>query len=100
MPKLLNDFKEQFPDIWTAYEQLKERCDQEGPLDPKTVELIKVGVSAALEHDGGLIAHISQARTAGASPDEIHHAILVVAGLVGIPAVLAAFATAKEYLAS
>lgn len=99
MPKLLDDFKAQFPDIWGAYERLKERCDQQGPLDTKTAELIKVSVSAALEHEGGLIAHISQARTAGASPDEIYHAILLVTGLVGIPAVLAAFATAKDYLA-
>jgi 4-carboxymuconolactone decarboxylase len=98
MPDLLNSFKERYPDAWSAYEQLKAACDRQGPLDAKTVELVKIAVSTAQEHHGGLIAHISQARKAGATEEEIHHAILLTTGLVGIPAVLAAFATAMEYL--
>ncbi|MGB7932172.1 MAG: carboxymuconolactone decarboxylase family protein [Gammaproteobacteria bacterium] len=98
MPDLLNSFKEKYPDTWSAYEQLKTSCDRQGPLDVKTVELVKISVSTALEHKGGLIAHISQARKAGANEDEIYHAILLATGLAGFPAVLAAFGTALEYL--
>ncbi len=98
MPNVLNSFKERFPDTWAAYEQLKNTCDRQGPLDAKTVELAKISISTALEHEGGLVAHISQARKAGASTEEIYHAILLVTGLVGFPSVLAAFGTAKEYL--
>ena len=98
MAELLNNFREQYPDIWKAYEQLKKVTDQKGPLDEKTVELIKVGISAALEHQGGLIAHISQSKKAGADNAEIYHAILVAIGLAGIPAVLASFGVARNYL--
>lgn len=98
MPDLLNSFKEQFPDTWTTYEQLRNSCDRQGPLDAKTVELVKIGISTAQEHEGGLIAHISQAHKAGADKDEIYHAILLATGLAGFPVVLAAFGTAKEYL--
>ena len=98
MPDVLNSFKKRFPDTWAAYEQLKNSCDRQGPLDAKTVELVKISISTAQEHEGGLIAHISQARKAGANEDEIYHAILLATGLAGFPAVLAAFGTAKEYL--
>jgi len=98
MAQLLDDFKSQFPDAWSAYEALRDVCDRAGPLDPKTVQLIKIGISAAMEHEGGLVAHIAQARRAGATDAEIYHAILVVIGLSGIPATLAAFGTAGNAL--
>lgn len=98
MPEVLNSFKERFPDTWAAYEQLKNSCDRQGPLDAKTVELVKISISTAQEHEGGLIAHISQARKTGANADEIYHAILLATSLAGFPAVLAAYGTAKKYL--
>jgi len=98
MPKLLDDFKKDFPDTWQAYEKLKGACDQAGPLDTKTAELIKIGISTAMEHQGGVFAHVSQARKAGATSEEIYHAILLATGLAGFPAALAAFASAKEHL--
>ena len=98
MPETLDHFKAQYPKSWKAYEQLRDTCDAEGPLDRKTIELIKIGISTALEHDGGLVAHISQARKAGATDNEIGHAVLVATGLVGFPSVLAASETARDYL--
>ena len=98
MPETLNDFKTRFPEAWSAYEQLRNVCDQDGPVDRKTAELIKIGISAALQHEGGVVAHISQAKKAGASNAEIYHAVLLATGLAGFPAVLAAVAAAKRYL--
>ncbi len=99
MPELLDNFKKEFPGAWQAYEQLKGACDQ-GALDAKTVELIKIGISTAMKHEGGVVAHISQAQKAGATSDEIYHAILIATGLAGFPAVLAAFASARDQLKS
>ena len=96
MAQLINDFQTQFPDIWAAYNQLKTACDHAGPLDRKTTELIKIGISAAMGHEGGLMAHISQARKAGAQEDEIYQAIMAATGLAGFPAILQAFAAAKK----
>lgn len=96
MAQLLDDFQKQFPAIWEAYTQLKTACDQAGPLDRKTAELIRIGISVAMEHEGGVIAHISQARKAGASDQEISHAIVLATGLTGFPAALKALGAAKE----
>jgi len=98
MAKQLKAFKTKFPKVWTAYEQLRDTCDQSGPLDKKTVELIKVGISAAMEHEGGLVAHVSQAKKAKATDAEIYQAILLATGLAGVPAALAACGSAAEFL--
>jgi 4-carboxymuconolactone decarboxylase len=98
MPATLDTFKKDYAKAWAAYEQLRNACDVAGPLDGKTRELIKIGISVALEHSGGLVAHISQAKKAGAQPPEIYQAILLATGLAGFPAVLGAMATAKKYL--
>ena len=98
MPKTLNDFKKHFPEVWSAYEQLRNTCDNNGSLDRKTGELIKIAVSTALRQEGGVVAHASQAKKAGASDEEVYQAILVAMGQAGFPAVVGAMAAAKEYL--
>jgi AhpD family alkylhydroperoxidase len=98
MPDTLDQFKSKFPQVWAAYQDLKDICDKQGPLDKKTIELVKIGISTALGREGGLIAHISKAKKAGAHDSEIYHSILLAMSLVGFPATLAAFTTAREYL--
>lgn len=98
-PHTLKEFKRQFPAVWEAYERLRAACDHQGPLDEKTRELIKVGISAALRREGGLIAHMAKALKAGATRDEVYQAIVLATGLVGFPATLGSFAVAHRYLA-
>jgi AhpD family alkylhydroperoxidase len=98
-PRLVQDFQQRFPQVWEAYVQLREACDQQGPLSARELELIKVGISAALRREGGLIAHIDRAREEGASPEQIYQAILVATGLTGFPNTLAAFGIARDRLA-
>ncbi len=98
MPETLDRFKKQFSEVWEAYEDLRDSCDNHGPLDRRTVELIKIAVSSALNREGGVVAHVSQARKAGASPEEIHQAILITMALTGFPVTLASLSVATKYL--
>lgn len=97
-PKTLLDFEKRFPAVWKSYKTFRDSCDEEGPLDQKSRELIKVALETAFVRRGGLIAHLHRARRAGASPREILHAILLAAPLVGFPPVLDAFQTAERHL--
>jgi AhpD family alkylhydroperoxidase len=98
MHRTLDEFKTRFPDAWVAYEALRNALDHEGPLDKKTVELIKIGIAAAQEHEGSLIAHISQARKAGATPEEIYQAVLQSTGLAGFSVALHGIRSARAYI--
>ena len=96
LPETLRAFESRFPRVLAEYRALRDACDGSGPLPPKTRELIKIGIEVAKKRHGGLVAHISRARRAGASSSEIYQAILLAAPLVGIPDVLDAFAVAKR----
>ncbi len=100
MPETLEHFKRQYADVWTAYEELRDMCDKHGPLDTRTVELIKIAVSSAMGHEGGVIAHVSQAKKAGASPEEIYQALLSTMSLAGFPATLKSISAARKHLES
>ncbi|MEE9538303.1 MAG: carboxymuconolactone decarboxylase family protein [candidate division NC10 bacterium] len=97
-PQLLRDFQQRFPQVYETYVQLREACDAEGPLSARERELIKVGISAALRREGGLMAHIDRARGVGATPEQIYQAILLTTGLTGFPNTLAAFGIARDRL--
>jgi len=98
LPKTLQDFKRTYPSVWKQYQALRDACDQAGPLPLKTRELINIGIEVAKKRHGGLIAHISRAKKAGAPSSEIYQAILLAAPLVGMPDVLDAFRVAKKRL--
>jgi AhpD family alkylhydroperoxidase len=94
----LDRFEARFPGAWRQYRALREACDRTGPLDAKTRELIKIGIGVARKRQGGLIAHIDRAKAAGATDQEISHALLLALPLVGLPDVLDAFVVAKKRL--
>ena len=97
-PKTLKDFESDFPEVWKAYTYLRDSCDHQNGLDPKTRELIKIAVETAFRRHGGLIAHMHRAQKTGATKQEIDHAILVTLPLIGMPSVLDAFMIAQDAL--
>ena len=97
-PKTLVDFENDSPEVWHAYESLRDASDQAGGLDMKTRELVRIGIETTRGRKGGLIAHIHRARKAGATRDEIYQTILLAISLVGLPPVLDAYLIAKKAL--
>ena len=98
LPATIRSFASKFPRLWAEYLALREACDRSGPLSPKTRELVKIGIEVARKRHGGLLAHITRAQRAGATKEEIAHAILLALPLVGLPDVLDAFHAAKKRL--
>ena len=97
-PKTLQQFQREFPRVWKSYEALRESCGRAGPLDRKTVELIRVAVEVAKRRHGGLIAHLHRAKAAGATHEEIWHAVMLSLPLIGFPDVLEAFKIVTDAL--
>ena len=98
LPKPFKHFKENFPDIHEQYEQLATACREHGPLDQKTQDLVKLGISIGQNSKGGVMSHTRKALAAGATEAEIHHAILLSLTTVGFPAMIAAMRWAGEVL--
>ena len=73
-----------------AIERLGKAIREEGPLDEKTAHLIQLAAAAAIRSEGAVHSHARRAIEAGAAPDEIHHALLLLTSTIGFPIVSAA----------
>ena len=94
---ILVRFKKDFPEVYAKHEALgREIHEKSGPLPEKTRWLIKVAVSGAGDHKRALETHITKAKGAGATDEEIQHALLLLIPTAGFPAFMKAYSVFKN----
>lgn len=98
LPVAYEEFMTQYEDIWNAYDELGATVHEAGPLDPKTRELVKLGLSIGARMEGAVHSHTRKALDAGATPDEIRHAVLLAIPTVGFPNMMAALTWVEDEL--
>ncbi|MBI3780818.1 MAG: carboxymuconolactone decarboxylase family protein [candidate division NC10 bacterium] len=91
-------FTKRFPRAHAAYERLGEACHTSGPLGAKMRELIKLGMAIGIRSEGAVHSHVKKAIEAGASPEEIRHAVLLGIPTLGLPTTVAAFTWVGDIL--
>lgn len=79
---------ELFRDLSNAYERLASAAKTAGPLDARTVALVKVALSAGQGSWRGTHAHARKALEEGVSPDELRHLVAVALPTMGLAATL------------
>lgn len=89
-PKHYKRLAKRYPDYTAAVEQLGETVKKAGPLEPKVAELIQLAAAATAHSEGSVHSHARRALQAGATADEVNHAILLLTSTIGFPAVSAA----------
>ena len=90
-------FKQEFPAVYEAHEALGKLIhEKSGPLPEKTRWLIKVAISSASNHKLALETHIARAKEAGATNEEITHALLLIIQTAGFPTFMEAYKVFKE----
>lgn len=98
LPKRYEKFMETYPGVGVAYRGLGDAVAVAGPLDAKTCELVKIGIAVGARQEGGVRSHVRKALDAGASPDEIRHAVLQATTTVGFPNMMAGLSWADSVL--
>jgi AhpD family alkylhydroperoxidase len=99
LPPAYRRFTEEQPRLTQAYEQLSAASLTEGPLDRKRAELVKVGIAVGARLEGAVHSHVRRALEAGATAEEIRHAIRLALTTVGFPTMMAALSWANDVLA-
>jgi alkylhydroperoxidase/carboxymuconolactone decarboxylase family protein YurZ len=85
LPSSLNVFKEDYPEVWTAFEALGEKCHTAGPLDDRTRRLVKLAIAVGAQHEGAVHSAVRQALDAGISREEIMHVTVLAVTTLGWP---------------
>lgn len=98
LPETFKSFTEKYPDVWEAHTKLTIACAEAGPLDRKTVELIKLGICVGAGLETATQRHAIMAKENGASEDEIFQAALMAMTTVGHPRAAAGWKWVKSAL--
>lgn len=98
VPGAYQRIQQQYPDYFAAVEALGATVRQLGPLDEQTVQLVQLGAAAAIRSEGAVHSHVRRALEAGASPMQIHHALLALTSTLGFPTVAAALSWADDVI--
>jgi alkylhydroperoxidase/carboxymuconolactone decarboxylase family protein YurZ len=88
--ELLSD---EVPGTWEAYLNLVDILEKKGGLDPKTFQLVYIGIKASRGETHSVSVHAGFAKQAGATREEVRGAVLttmMASGTSGISSCLAA----------
>lgn len=98
LPKHYLELRKRYGRVVDSVEALGQAAKMAGPLDEKTAQLIQLAAAAAIRSEGSVHSHVRRAREAGASPEEIRHALILLTSTIGFPTVAAALAWASDIL--
>jgi len=98
LPKTYKAFSDKFPEVVEAYKELGKSCRGSGPLTEKYQHVIKLGIAMGVNSRGGVMSAVRKALASGATPEEIHQAILLSMTTTGFPNMIAAMGWADEVL--
>ncbi|NIO15498.1 MAG: carboxymuconolactone decarboxylase family protein [Deltaproteobacteria bacterium] len=97
-PKTYQKLKKRHEEFIDAVEALGKAVKTSGPLDEKTAQLIQLAAAAAIRSEGSVHSHVRRARDAGATPEEIRHALILLTSTIGFPNVAAALTWAGDII--
>lgn len=98
LPEWYEFTRKKYKKYITALEKLGETVRKEGPLDEKTSQLVQLGAAAAIRSEGSVHSHVRRAIAAGAEPDEVYHAIILLTSTIGFPSASAALSWAYDVI--
>jgi AhpD family alkylhydroperoxidase len=90
LPPQYTSIRERFKPFYNALSNLGKAARDMGPLDEKTGHLVQLAAAAALRSEGAVHSHARRALEAGATPEELHHTVLLLTSTIGFPTVSAA----------
>ena len=90
--------KERYAELISTVEAMTKTACSSGPLDEKSIHLIQLGAAAAIRLHGSTRSHAVRALEAGATAEEVRHAVIVLTSTIGFPAVAAALSWVDDVI--
>jgi alkylhydroperoxidase/carboxymuconolactone decarboxylase family protein YurZ len=97
VPRTYAAFADRFPELAAAHAAIGKAGD-DGPLDRKTVELIKLGACVGAGLESATKSHARRAVQHGATEAEVEQAVMLAMNPVGFPRAVMAWQWVREQL--
>ena len=98
LPGQYESIKKRYKELFKATGNLGKVVRKAGPIDEKTSHLIQLAAAAAIRSEGAVHSHARRALEAGATKEEIYHAVILLTSTVGFPTMSAALSWVDDIL--
>ena len=96
IPNRFLTFRKIYPQIADALDACGTAAANAGPLEQKTVELVRLAIAIGARQEGGVHSHTRRALEAGANTDEIRQVVLLAITSIGFPNAMAAMSWVED----
>jgi len=96
-PESFSEFTQRFPKIGKAWEMLGD-AGREGPLDAKTMRLVKLGIAVGSMREGAVHSAVRKALATGIDHATIEQVIALSASTIGLPSAVAIYTWIRDEL--
>jgi alkylhydroperoxidase/carboxymuconolactone decarboxylase family protein YurZ len=94
-PQAYQVFVKRYPKLGQAWE-LAAEAGQVGPLDEKTVRLVKLAIAIGALREGAVHSSVRKAASIGISAEEIEQVVALAAGTLGFPSTVAVYCWVQD----
>lgn len=98
LPGKFKEFITRFPELGELHARVGQACESAGPLDRKTIELVKIGISIGAGLETATRSHVRQAMQHGATEKELEQVALLAYNTCGWPRMMMAWAWVRQQL--
>lgn len=98
LPEKYLKFKQDFPEIFSAYERLGELLNSSTKLDSKTRLLVKLAIAIGAGLEGAVHSHTRKALEGGCTSEEIRSVVLQALTTLGFPSMMKAMTWVDDIL--
>ncbi|MFM8408144.1 MAG: carboxymuconolactone decarboxylase family protein [Pirellulaceae bacterium] len=95
LPGLYRELMVRYPELAAAHDQMGQAAEACGPLDAKSLALVKIGMAVGAGLESAVRSHVRRAGEMGISQEEITQAIFQGMTTLGFPRTMAAWSWAK-----
>ena len=96
LPDFLENVIREYPDVWKAYQDLGETCNNAGPLDEKTARLVKLALAIGAKSEGAVHSHTRRALRQGITREELQQIALLSITSIGWSSGMAALSWIQD----
>ena len=96
-PKIYQRFVQRYPQLGQAWDLMAEQ-GQGGPLDSKSVRLVKLGIAIGAMREGAVHSNVRKGRAVGITQEETEQVVALAASTLGLPSTVAVFCWVQDVL--
>jgi alkylhydroperoxidase/carboxymuconolactone decarboxylase family protein YurZ len=96
LPPIVESIAREHPDVWDAYGRLGEATEKAGPLDARTIRLLKLALAVGAGRQGAVHSHARRGLKLGLTPAELRQVALLAIPSLGWSAGVAALSWVDE----